>query len=64
MPWSVQDADKYKKGLTSSQKRKWAKIANSVLKGCMKDVGDTSKCDGMAIKIANEKCVQSKRMTK
>jgi uncharacterized protein YdaT len=62
MPWTSNDADKHKKGLSSGQKKRWAKIANSVLKGCMKDTGDTGKCEASAIKIANAKCMETKRM--
>ena len=64
MPWSKEDATKHKKGLTPEQSKKWARIANAVLHGCMKDVGDSKKCEAMAIKVANEKCVQTKRMVK
>ena len=64
MPWTPQDASKHKAGLTSEQSKKWSKIANAVLKGCMKDTGDMKKCEGMAIKIANDKCTATKRMMK
>lgn len=47
MPWSSSDAKKHKKGLSSAQSRKWAKIANAVLS----DSGD----EGKAIRIANSK---------
>lgn len=49
MPWSVGDVDSHKKGLTPSQKKKWVKIANGVLKKC----GSGSACEGKAIRIAN-----------
>ena len=62
MPWKSSDASSHKKGLTSSQASKWAKIANHVLKTCMKDKG--KNCEAMAIKIANDKCTQTKRMVK
>lgn len=51
MPWSADDADKHKKGLSDDQKKKWAKIANSVLA----DSGD----EGKAIRIANSKVSKS-----
>ena len=48
MPWKPEDAMKHKKGLDMTQSKKWAKIANNVLKNCMKDGG--KNCDAMAIK--------------
>lgn len=62
MSWAIDDVDSKKKGLTSPQKKKWVKIANITFRGCMKDVGDPKKCEPMAIKIANEKCTQTKRI--
>jgi len=53
MPWTSADAKKHKKGLTPQQEKRWASIANSVLKAC-KDSG-TSDCDAKAIRIANAK---------
>lgn len=64
MPWTKEDATRHKKGLTPEQSRKWAKIANAVLRGCMKDVGDQKKCEAMAIRVANDKSVQIRRMVK
>ena len=34
MPWSVSDVDKFKKGLSPEQKKKWVSIANSALASC------------------------------
>ena len=48
MPWKAKDAKKHKKGLTSAEARRWAKIANEVLA----DSGD----EGKAIRIANARC--------
>ena len=62
MPWSINDVEKHKAGLNPKQKKKWVAIANSVLKGCLKDKG--KNCDAMAIKIANIKCTESKRILK
>ncbi len=45
MPWTAKDADKFKKGLSPKQKRKWAAIANSALK--------RTGNEGIAIKSAN-----------
>lgn len=55
MPWSASDADKHKKGLTPAQKKKWAKVANSVLKECLDDGGSQKTCEAKAIRIANSK---------
>ena len=51
MPWTVKDVDSHKKGLNSSQKSKWVKIANAALKRCQDKGG--SGCDASAIRIAN-----------
>lgn len=46
MPWTAKDAERHtKKATTPSEKKQWAKVANSVLK----DGGSDSK----AIRIAN-----------
>lgn len=55
MPWTWEDAEKHKKGLTKEQAKKWAKIANSVRKQCIQDGGKASACDKKAIKVANSK---------
>lgn len=47
MPMTAADAEKYKKGLTRKQRRKWAAIANAVFESCQ----DEAK----AIKIASAK---------
>jgi len=51
MPWTVGDVDRFKKGLTDKQKRKWVAVANSALAKCQKDGG--SDCDASAIRQAN-----------
>ena len=53
MPWTAEDADKHKKGLSDEEKKKWAEIANSVLSQCRKDKGED--CEGKAIRIASGK---------
>jgi len=65
MPWSVRDVDKHRKGLSDTQKSKWCKVANGVLKTCMAEGG--KGCEGRAIRIANamfEKTKMSRRMIK
>lgn len=51
MPWTAADADRHKKGLTEKQKKRWAAVANAVLRKCKKDSGDD--CEGKAIRIAS-----------
>jgi hypothetical protein len=53
MPWTASDAKRFKKGLTSAQAAKWAKIANGVLRSCQRQ--GSSDCEGKAIRIANSK---------
>lgn len=53
MPWKPSDATDHKKGLTEAQKKKWAKIANGVLK----DTGS----EAQAIKIANASVKKKKK---
>lgn len=53
MPWTVNDVDKHKKGLTTAQKKQWVATANSVLKKCQDEGG--SGCEAKAIRIANSK---------
>lgn len=55
MPWSAKDASKHKKGLNESEAKKWAKIANEVLKKCKENGGSTKECEAKAIRIANSK---------
>jgi len=45
MPWTSDDADKHKKGLTPKQKEKWAAVANAAR--------ERYHDDGRAIRIAN-----------
>ena len=51
MPWSVDDVDKHKKGLSDKQKKTWVKVANGALARCEKKKG--SDCEGSAIRQAN-----------
>jgi uncharacterized protein YdaT len=47
MPWSAGDAKKHKKGLSKTEAKKWAEIANAALK----QYGD----EGKAIRVANSR---------
>lgn len=53
MPWTVEDVDKHKKGLSDKKKKQWVRIANAVLAKCMKDGGTDEECAPKAIKQAN-----------
>ena len=59
MPWTIQDVEKHKKGLTKPQKEKWVVVANSVRKSCMAKGESEKVCDVKAIKAANVKAVMS-----
>lgn len=54
IPWSPNDAQKHKSGLSKEEKKKWAEIANRVYKDCMKN-GTDKVCAPKAIKVANSK---------
>lgn len=53
MPWSVEDVEKHKGGLSPNQKERWVKIANGVLDSCQTANG--KDCEALAIKVANSK---------
>ena len=53
MPWTKGDVDKFKKGLSDSQKEKWTAIANSALEKCLADGGDQAECERSAIMQAS-----------
>lgn len=53
MPFTAGNAGKYNKGLSDNQKRKWAKIAQSVYSKCMEGGGKEKKCAKDAIIAAN-----------
>lgn len=57
MPWTAKDAKRHKKGLSPSQAKEWAKVANSVLASCQKEGG--KDCEGKAIRVANSKFSES-----
>jgi len=61
MPWQTSDAKRHKKGLTSAQATKWAKIANGRLKACLAEGGSQKNCEGSAIRVANAMCVRGGR---
>ena len=53
MPFTVQDANKHKKGMSSKQARQWTHVANSELSKCIKAGGSDETCAPKAIRYAN-----------
>jgi len=53
MPWTVGDVDRFKKGLSPDEKKRWVAIANGALKSCLEKGGDELDCEVKAIKQAN-----------
>jgi hypothetical protein len=64
MPWSVADVDKFKKGLSDSEKKKWVNVANSVLEKCLKNGGKQDECEASAIRQANGSVGNNESMEK
>jgi hypothetical protein len=60
MPWTIDKVDEHKKGLSDEQKKKWVRIANSVLKRCENKKG--KDCEAVAIRTANSKINANKQM--
>jgi hypothetical protein len=54
MPWTTADVDRHRKGLTENQKKTWCRIANGTRESCMRDNGESSYCDALAIRVANK----------
>jgi uncharacterized protein YdaT len=55
MPWTVDDVDGFKKGLSPEQKQRWVQTANNILKGCLASGGSQDVCEKRAISIANSR---------
>jgi hypothetical protein len=53
MPWSVEDVDKHKKGLSDKQKKQWIRIANSVRSRELAKGKSEGEADASAIRQAN-----------
>jgi hypothetical protein len=54
MPWTKDNVEKHKKGLTDKQKETWVKVANSARNRCMEKGGSEKECDASAIRQANK----------
>lgn len=55
MKWNAGDAEKFAKGLSPKQRKKWAVIANSALESCLQNGGDRKDCERRAVRIATSK---------
>lgn len=53
MPWTVSDVDRFKRGLSAAQKRRWVRVANSALRSCLDNGGQQRQCEASAIRQAN-----------
>lgn len=53
MPWTEEDVDEKKKGLTPKQKRLWVKIANAVLSQYLAKGYSQEEAEAIAIRTAN-----------
>jgi len=53
MPWTKDDVDSHKGGLTDKQKELWVKVANAELDKCVSKGGNDKVCAPKAIRIAN-----------
>lgn len=53
MPWTKNDVDRFKSGLTDAQKEQWVEVANSALQSCLDDGGSQDECEASAIRQAN-----------
>jgi len=53
MPYSIEDVDKHKKGLSDHDKEIWIGVANSVLAKCIEDGGEEATCAAKAIQQAS-----------
>ena len=53
MPWTVDNVDGFKKGLSDKGKEQWVAVANSALASCLEDDGDQAECEASAIRQAN-----------
>ena len=53
MPWTVEDVDRFKQGLSEAGKRQWVEVANSLLESCLADGGSEETCAAKAIRQAN-----------
>lgn len=53
MPWSPDDAERFKKGLSRSSRELWAEVANDRRERCLERGGSEEECDAEAVRAAN-----------
>ena len=54
MPWTVDEVDKFKRGLDEAGKKRWVAIANGTLAECLEgEDADELDCEVRAIRVAN-----------
>ena len=63
MPWTWEKFQKHKEGMTKSQAKKGARMANSILASCLISGKDQSTCERIAI-ATTLKRLGSKRVVK
>lgn len=63
MPWTAETFKKHKLGMTKSQAKKGARMANSILKSCLASGKDSETCERIAI-ATTLKRLGSKRVVK
>jgi hypothetical protein len=61
MPWTVEDVDKHKAGLTPEQKDQWVAVANDALQRCLAVGQDPDQCDVSAIRQADAVLERARR---
>ena len=55
MPWTFEDVDSHKKGLSPARKRMWVRIANTSLRRCVAKGKAHKSCAASAIRMANSR---------
>lgn len=55
MPWTAEDAHRFKKGLNQAQAENWATIANATLRDCKQAGHKPEECEGFAVRTANSR---------
>jgi hypothetical protein len=53
MPWTKEDASRFKADLSDDQREQWAAIANDVLERCLNEGGTQDECEEAAIRQAS-----------
>lgn len=62
MPWTIENVEQHKKGLTDNQKETWVKVANSALERCLEKGRNQNECEVSAIRQANSINMSKKQL--